>query len=92
MIVGVTWKAVVGEPADSNLLDPLLDMSLYTSQHGDVAAGHSVNRKMDFRAMGIGGGFSKSELNYTAAGLGCIIVWLAIIFAVRSSGTRLEAS
>jgi hypothetical protein len=87
VIVGVSWKAVVGEPADSNLLDPLLDMALYTTSMVMLLLVTLVNRKIDFRAMGIGGGFSKGELNYTAAGLGCIMVWLGIIFAVPIFGT-----
>ncbi len=86
VIVGVTWKAVQGEPADSNLLDPLLDMALYTTSMVMLLLVTLLNRKMDFRGMGIGGGFSKGELNYTAAGLGCIIVWLAIIFSVPIFG------
>ena len=87
VIVGVTWKAVVGEPADSNLYDPLLDMALYTTSMVTLLLVTLLNRKMDFRAIGIGGGFTKDELNYTAAGLGCIIVWLIIIFAVPVFGT-----
>jgi hypothetical protein len=86
VIVGVTWKAVQREPADSNLLDPLLDMALYTTSMVMLLLVTLVNRKMDFRAIGIGGGFSKAELNYTAAGLGCIVVWLGINFSVQVFG------
>jgi hypothetical protein len=81
VIVGVTWKSVVGEPADSNLLDPLLDMSLYAASMVMLVLVTLVNRKIDFRAMGVGGGFSKGEMNYTAAGLGCCVVWLGIVFS-----------
>ena len=86
VMVGVTWKAVLREPADSNLLDPLLDMALYAASMVMLLLVTLLNRKMDFRAIGIGGGFSKTELNYTAAGLGCTIVWLAIIFSVPVFG------
>jgi hypothetical protein len=86
VIVGVTWKAMVGEAADTNLLDPLLDMALYTASMVMLLLVTLANRKMDFRAIGIGGGFSKAEINYTAAGLGCIIVWLGILFAVPIFG------
>jgi hypothetical protein len=81
VIVGVTWKAVVGEAADSNLYSPLLDMSLYTASMVMLLLVTLLNRKMDFRSMGIGGGFSKSELNYTGAGLGCLVVWYGILYA-----------
>lgn len=81
VIVGVTWKAVLGEPADSNLFTPLLDMALYTTSMVMLVLVTLLNRKLDFRAMGVGGGFSKGELNYTSAGLGCLVVWVVIIFA-----------
>jgi hypothetical protein len=81
VIVGVTWKAVLGEPAESNLYSPLLDMSLYTTSMMMLLLVTVVNRKFDVREMGIGGGFSKGELHYTAAGLGCLVVWYGIIFA-----------
>ena len=85
-IVGVTWKAVLGEAADSNLLDPLLDMSLYASSMAMLALVALINRRVDFRPIGIGGGFSKGEINYTSAGLGCIAVWLAIQHSVQIFG------
>ena len=81
VIVGVTWKAVVGEAADSNLFTPLLDMSLYTASMGMLLLVTLLNRKMDFRSMGLGGGFTTAELNYTGAGLGCLIVWYGILYA-----------
>jgi hypothetical protein len=86
VIVGVIWKAVLGEPADSNLFSPLLDISLYAASMVMLLLVTLLNRKMDFRSIGVGGGFSKSELNYTAAGLGCIVVWLGIIYAVPIFG------
>lgn len=81
VIVGVTWKAVVGEAADSNLYSPVLDMALYTGSMMMLVLVTLLNKKMDFRSMGIGGGFSSTELNYTAAGLGCLIVWYGITSA-----------
>jgi hypothetical protein len=86
VIVGVTYKAVLGEPADTNLLSPLLDMSLYTTSMAMLFLVTLLNRKMDFRSRGIGGGFSTGELNYSAAGLGCIIIALAIYFSVDLFG------
>jgi hypothetical protein len=81
VIVGVTWKAVVGEPADSNLYAPLLDMSLYTASMVMLLLVTILNKKMDFRDLGVGGGLSGSNLNYTAAGLGCIIMGFGVIVA-----------
>lgn len=81
VIVGVTWKALVGEPANSNLFSPLLDMSLYTASMAMLLLVTLLNKKLDFRSMGIGGGFSKGELDYTGAGLGCVVVFLGITYA-----------
>ena len=55
VIVGVTWKAVVGEPADSNLYSPLLDMSLYTASIVMLLLVTLLNRKIDLRSMGYRG-------------------------------------
>jgi hypothetical protein len=81
VIVGVTWKAVVGEPADSNLYTPILDMALYATSMAMLLLVSLLNKKMDFRALGIGGGLTKTKLNYTAAGLGCLIVWFGILYS-----------
>jgi len=86
VIVGVTWKAVVGEPADSNLLTPTLDMALYTTSMVMLLLVALLNKKMDFRAIGIGGGLIKTELNYTNAGLGCILLGFGIVFAALIYG------
>ncbi len=81
VIVGVTWKAVAGEAADSNLATPLLDMSVYTASMVMLLLVAMLNRKVDFRSMGVGGGLSTGDLNYTGAALGCLIVWYGIIYA-----------
>jgi hypothetical protein len=81
VIVGVTWKAVVGEPADSNLYSPLLDMSLYAASMVMLLLVTLLNKKVDVRSMGIGGGLTEKKLNYTSAGLGCLVVWFGIIYA-----------
>jgi hypothetical protein len=81
VIVGVTWKAVVNEPADSNLQVPLVDMALYTASMAMMVLVSILNKKFDVRAMGVGGGFSKAEMDYTGAGLGCLICGYGILFA-----------
>ncbi len=81
VIFGVTWKAVLGEPADSNLFSPVLDMSIYTASMFMLLLVTLLNRKFDLRSGGLGGGFSTAELNYTGAGLGCLIIWYAIMQA-----------
>jgi hypothetical protein len=78
VIFGVFWKAVVDEPGDSNLQVPLLDMGLYATSMLMLLAVTLLNKKMDFRRLGLGAGFSKSELDLTVAGLGCIIASIFI--------------
>ncbi len=81
VIVGVTWKAVIGEPGETNLYSPLLDMSLYVASMMMLALVALVNKKVDVRGMGLGGGFSVGELNYTSAGLGCCVLGVGIMQA-----------
>ncbi len=81
VIVGVSWKAVLAEPADSNLASPVLDMALYAGSMFMLLLVTLLNKKLDFRYLGIGGGFAGSSLNYTSAGLGCLLVGYGIFFA-----------
>ena len=81
VIFGVFWKAVVGEPADSNLQSPLIDMGLYAGSMMMLLVVTLLNKKMDFRAIGIGAGFSGDNLDLTTAGLGCVIASILINFS-----------
>ena len=78
VICGVFWKAVVNEPADSNLQAPLLDMALYSGSMVMLLAVTLLNRKMDLRSMGIGSGFGGAKVDLTVAGLGCCITSIVI--------------
>ncbi len=78
VIFGVFWKAIVAEPADSNLMSPILDMGLYACSMVMLLAVTLLNKKMDFRYLGIGGGLSGAQLDLTTAGLGCIIASIII--------------
>jgi hypothetical protein len=81
VIFGVFWKAIVAEPAESNLQVPLLDMSLYALSMVMLLAVTLLNKKMDFRSIGVGAGFSGPNTDYTLAGLGCIMTSVFIAFA-----------
>jgi hypothetical protein len=78
VIFGVFWKAVVGEPADSNLQVPLLDMALYATTMLMLLFVTLINKKVDFRSIGVGAGFSGSNLDLSIAGLGCILASIFI--------------
>jgi hypothetical protein len=95
VIFGVFWKAVVGEPADSNLLVPQLDMALYTTSMVMLLGVTLLNKKMDFRSSGLGGGFSGEKLDLTVAGLGCIVASIIInllgLFVGQTPGGLISA-
>lgn len=86
VVFGVFWKAVVAEPADSNLMSPMLDMGLYASSMAMLLAVTLLNKKIDFRSLGIGGGLSGSQLDLTAAGLGCVVTSILINLAGATFG------
>jgi hypothetical protein len=68
--IGVTWKAVVGEPADSNLLVPTLDMACYAVSMFMLLLVVLLNKTISGEAKGIAPG----GVDYTLAALGCLIV------------------
>jgi hypothetical protein len=91
VIFGVFWKAVVNEPADSNLMVPLLDIALDTGSMAMMIGVVLLNKKMDVRRLGLGGGFSGQNLDLTVAGLGCIVTaalfnFLGAIFGQAPGG------
>jgi hypothetical protein len=68
--IGVTWKAVLGEPANSNLLVPTLDMECYTASMIMLLLTILVNKLITGKAKGI----APYEIDFTLAALGCLIV------------------
>jgi len=80
VLIGVFWKVVVNEPADSNLQAPMLDMALYTASMAMLLGVTLVNRRIDLRSMGVGSGFGGAKVDLSVAGLGCCITSIAIDF------------
>ena len=68
--LGVSWKAVLGEPADSNLLVPQLDMAVYAASQFMLLLVIQANKRLTGWAQGIASG----EINYTLSGLGCLVL------------------
>jgi hypothetical protein len=73
VIVGVTTKLFLGEPGDSNLLAPELTMTCYVVSAGMFLLVATILKRFDLRPFQFGAGGRSASLNYTAAGLGCII-------------------
>ena len=76
VIVGVVWKAVVGEPADSNLLVPQLDMLCYTISMLMLLVVIFLSDRLFGRAKGI----APTETDYKLASIGCLVLGLTQMF------------
>lgn len=89
-VLGVVWKAVLGEPADSNLLVPQLDMAIYAASNFMLLLVILLNKRLTGHAQGVAPG----EINYTLAALGCLILALILNLlnglGLGGSGTALS--
>jgi hypothetical protein len=82
--VGVVWKSVLGEPADSNLKAPLLTLSAYLVSMVVLIMVAILTAKIDLRRIGISA--KAPEINYILSGLGCLLIWMSIIFSANFFG------
>jgi hypothetical protein len=71
-IVGVVWKAVLGEPADSNLKVPILLMAVYAASMAMLLVVMLVNHRLTDHLRSFASRMGMGELNYTLAALGCL--------------------
>jgi len=72
-IVGVVWKAVLGEPADSNLKVPILLMAVYAASMAMLLVVMLVNHRLTAHLRSFASHMGMGELNYTLAALGCLM-------------------
>jgi len=77
-IFGVTWKMVLGEAGETNLSAPELTMTCYVVSMGMFLVVANFLKGADFRSYEFGAGGRSQGLNYTAAGLGCLVISIAI--------------
>jgi hypothetical protein len=68
--LGVLWKAILGEPADSNLLVPQLDMACYTASMFMLLLVMIMNKRL----VGTAPGVAPGEIDYTLSALGCLVL------------------
>ncbi len=86
VILGLFWKAVVGEPANSNLTNPLLTIEAHlggiTAMYVAVFLSRRFTRKRPFLGNLI------SDANMLNASLGCMIIGLLFIVVSASVDTQ----
>jgi hypothetical protein len=88
VIVGLTWKAVLGEAADSNLQAPMVTIEAYLGSACSLLGAAFVSRRLTTK-QALLANFVTDE-NMQSATVGCLVTGLVltIIFAFVSSAAR----
>lgn len=88
VIVGLTWKAVLGEPADSNLQAPMVTIEVYLASICSLLGAAFVSRRLTTK-QALLANFVTDE-NMQSATMGCLVTGmvLTVIFSVVSDSTR----
>jgi hypothetical protein len=92
VILGICYKAFLGEPAQSNLLDPRTDIEAYVASIAGMYAAVIVSRRLS-RKTGLLQNVLKESRMYRAS-LGCIAFGIAGGFAIAllgESAAKLQA-
>jgi hypothetical protein len=79
ILVGGWWKLFLRSPADSNLQEPQLTISLYTVSMAMLLLVVVLNRKIGFRPAAMVKLFQTNELNYPIAALGSLAFGVAVL-------------
>jgi hypothetical protein len=93
VIIGITWKAILGEPADSNLRNPLLTITVFVSGISMMLLAVFISTKLKTKRALLGK--LVTDANMQTATVGCMIAGVAIFgfntIAVGGGGTVLSA-
>jgi hypothetical protein len=93
IIVGICWKAFLGEPADSNLEDPLLIIYAFLASICMVFVAVLISRKLVTKRAILGG--LVNDGNMQTATIGCLITGLILtvilMFSPVEGGSVLSA-
>jgi hypothetical protein len=76
VIIGVTWKAVLGEPADSNLRNPLLTIRVFVSGISMMLLAAFLSTKLKTKQALLGK--MVTDANMQTATVGCMIAGILI--------------
>jgi len=92
-ILGVCYKAVLGEAADSNLLDPHTDIEVYVGGIAAMLVAVTVSRRLS-RKVGLLQNFLKDSEMYRSS-VGCFVFGISgpyLIYSLGSSGAQLNSA
>lgn len=93
VIVGLCWKAVLGERADSNLEQPNLMMEIYLGSIVAMLVSVIISRKLTLKRPLLGNLVNDSNMQNATAGclMAAILVEAILLFTARQSGSLLSA-
>ncbi|RSL17929.1 hypothetical protein EDE15_3481 [Edaphobacter aggregans] len=93
VIVGLCWKAMIGEPGDSNLLNPLLTIRVFLAGITAMLAAVYVSRKLTAKRAFLRNAVAEAKMQN--ATIGCMITGLFLSFLLMvltwQSGSALSA-
>lgn len=93
VIVGIFWKAFIGEPADSNLKQPLLTFEIYVGGISAMLASVYLSRRLTIKRAILGD--MLSDANMMNASIGCMLIGISLTvlldFTLHQSGSILSA-
>jgi hypothetical protein len=86
IIIGIIWKAVLGEPADSNLHNPLLTISVFTFGITMMLVSVYLSTKLTTKRAILGR--MVTDANMQTATVGCLVagILLQVVGTVASGG------
>ena len=80
-IFGCLWKALLGEPASSNLQSPLTTMAAYTASMLGILVAVFVSGRVTRSSPGLSRFVRADQVNYGLASIGCLIAHGLIVSA-----------
>ncbi len=76
--IGIVWKAILREPADTNLATPLLCITAYTVSMAVLLGVVLINRRFDLRSLSIAARLGTARMDYQIAAAGCLVAGVSI--------------
>lgn len=80
VLVGTIYKALLGEPAQTHLQQPILLMSLYVASIAGMLLAAFISRRIATTVDGIAGVLHIRSFNYQESALGCLVLFGFLTF------------